>query len=130
MASMIAELRIEFPLECRKITKPINNIYEYFDHYDVNIQGSTFIFELLSMIAKQNEGDTNSAQQFATQWMENHSEGFPDIDLEDEALFSIEEKEKNSSGFLKDVLELLKGFQAHPVASSERPVGACPLLDT
>ncbi|MCJ1434421.1 hypothetical protein MMC27_003789 [Xylographa pallens] len=118
LASMIAELRVKFPLECRKIALPVNNIYEYFDHYDVNIQGSAFIFRLLFMIAEQNEGNTKNAQQFATQWMENHSEGFPDIDLNDEDLFSIEEKEKYSSTFLKDVLELLKGFQACPVTSS------------
>ncbi|MCJ1285272.1 hypothetical protein MMC26_004612 [Xylographa opegraphella] len=124
LASIIADLRIKFPLECQKITIPVNNIYEYFDHYDVNLQGSAFIAELLRRIAEQNEGTTKSAQQFATQWMKDHSEGFPDIDLEDEDLFSAEEKEKYSFDFLKDVLELLKGLQARPVASFERTIGA------
>ncbi|MCJ1384909.1 hypothetical protein MMC17_008027 [Xylographa soralifera] len=120
LVAMIAELRFKFPQECKKITSPVNNIYEYFDHYDVNIQGSTFIVKLLSMIAEQNEENAKSAQQFATQWMESHSEGFPDIDLDDENLFSAEEKEQYSYNYLKEVLELLKGFQARSAASSER----------
>ena len=130
LAAMIAELRIKFPLECKKITLPVNNIYEYFDHYDVNIQGSAFIFQLLALIAQENKVNTRTAQQFATKWMEDHTEGFPDINLDDEGLLSIEDKERYSSCFLEDVLEFLKGFQTRSVVSSERTIGAYRLLRT
>ncbi|MCJ1393676.1 hypothetical protein MMC18_006552 [Xylographa bjoerkii] len=122
LVSMIAELRVKFPQECKKITLPVNNIYEYFDHYDVNIQGSAFIVRLLDQIAKENEKNTKTAQDFATRWMGSHSEGFPDIDLDNEDLFSTEEKEHYNYNFLKDVLELLKSFQAGSAASSEQTI--------
>ncbi|MCJ1404430.1 hypothetical protein MMC11_007655 [Xylographa trunciseda] len=120
LASMIAELRVKFPQECRKITLPVNNIYEYFDHYDVNIQGSTFIVRLLVEIATENEKQKQLAREFATKWMGSHIEGFPDIDLDDEDLFSIEEKERYNPNFLQDILQMLKGFQASSEQTTKR----------
>ena len=120
---MVADLRIKFPEECKKITLPVHNIYEYFDHYDVNMQGSTFIVKVLDQIAEQNEVYRRNAEDFARHWMQSHNEGFPDIDLDKEDVFSKEEKEQYNCDFLNDVLNLLKNLQTGSTASLEHTTG-------
>ncbi|MCJ1476149.1 mucin 17, cell surface associated [Lambiella insularis] len=109
--AIILDLRSRFPEECNKIAAPINNIYDYFDQHDVHMHGTTFVIYVLNQMANENERRMKHIQDFATHWMENHIDGFPDLLLLSLDVFTADEKEKYNERFLYNTLELLRAFQ-------------------
>lgn len=100
--AMVSKLQREHSEACKAIAAPINNIYDYFDHYDVQLHGTAIIHAVLSAIAVQNSSAAMRVQEFTEYWKNRNFERFNEIIADSQDLFTVEEKTKYDEGFLKD----------------------------
>ncbi|MCJ1249628.1 hypothetical protein MMC30_006854 [Trapelia coarctata] len=114
MQSMVSSLRAEFPKECREISGPIRNIYDYFDHQDVHMHGLNFIQSVLNQIVGENEERARNLENFAQRWMELNVNRFRNIEADTQEIFDETEKTQHHQRFLHDALELLKAYRLNP----------------
>ena len=121
--SMVSRLRNKYPQESKKITVPINNIYEYFDHRDVHLHGTNFILSMLSHIGVENVERATRVELFAQHWMNNNIDRFCSINQGTQELFNADEKEQHHESFLQDALERLKTYRANPPAIAQAFLG-------
>ena len=121
--SMVSRLRKKYPQESRKITLPVNNIYEYFDHRDVHLHGTNFILSVLGHIGAANAERATRVELFARHWVNNNIDRFCSINQATQELFNANEKEQHHESFLQDVLERLKTFRADPPAIAQAFLG-------
>lgn len=119
MHSYVARLRQEFPIECKEISAPITNIYDYFDHQDLHMQGSAFLQAVLDQIAAENEERACNLEIFAQRWMEANFDRFSSIVADTEEIFNEAEKNQHHPRFLRDALKLLKGYRLNPPAKKQ-----------
>lgn len=105
---MIADLREKYPQQCKAISAPVTNIYQYFDHYDVMLKGQGFLYAVLAEIALSNAIRATNVQHFAEQWRCTHLERFLSIGPETQDIFEDEEKKLHKGDFLKDALVQLQ----------------------
>lgn len=117
---MIANLWEKYPLQCKAISAPVTNIYQYFDHYDVMLKGQGFLYAVLVEIALSNAIRATKIQQFAEHWRSTHTEQFLSISPETQEIFTDEEKELYPEDFLKDAFTQLQCLRvATPVKESQ-----------
>ena len=121
--SMVSKLQRDYPTACRAITAPISNIYEYFDHHDVQLHGTSIISTVLNNIALQNSLRAKSVQAFADDWKKSHSDLFHGITGDTKELFTMEDEEAHDEEFLKDALNYLKQLKllVTPVQTNALP---------
>ena len=105
---MIGQLRREYPRECRQIKAPINNIYDYFDHYDVQLHGTGIIHAVLMGIANHNANRAQYVLTFAESWRRFCVDQFLAITPDTQNLFHPEDVEIYGHDFLEDALAYLK----------------------
>ena len=105
---MISRLRREYPQECRLITAPIKNLFDYFDHYDVQLHGTGIIHAVLLGIATHNARRESNIATFAESWKHCCGDKFWAITPETEDLFTSQDVEKYGSDFLDDAIVYLK----------------------
>ena len=123
MHSMVASLRGEFPKECKEISFPITNIYDYFDHQDVHMHGYNFVQSVINQIARENEERTRNLEHFAQRWMAMHVSRFRSINSDTQEIFDDIEKTQYHKCFLQDTLELLKTYKSNPPTLPQRSLG-------
>ena len=118
--AMIADLREKYPQQCKAISAPVMNIYQYFDHYDVMLKGQGFLYAVLLEIAVSNAIRAAKVHQFAEQWRFTHLEQFLSIGPQTQDVFTAEDKELHEEEFLKDVFTQLQSLRmAMPVKGSQ-----------
>lgn len=100
--SMVATLRRQFPQQCRAITAPIVNIYQWFDPYDAHRHGSAFLHSVLVAIAFQNTTRAKQVQEFADHWRIAHPTHFDTIASQSLEVFTDMEIEEYGYDFLAD----------------------------
>ena len=105
---MIARLRREYPQACRQIMAPIKNIYDYFDHYDVQLNGTGIIHAVLTGIAILNANRAQYVHTFAESWRRCRLDQFWAITPDTQNLFQPEDVEVYGDDFLEDALAYLK----------------------
>lgn len=105
---MIADLWAKYPQQCKAISAPVTNIYQYFDHYDVMLKGQGFLYAVLVEIALSNATRVTKVQQFAEQWRSTHPDQFLRINPETQDAFTDQEKELHKEDFLKDAFAQLQ----------------------
>ena len=105
---VICRLRREYPRECRLITTPIKNMFDYFDHYDVQLHGTGIIHAVLMGIATHNARRADNVITFAESWKHFCGEKFWAITPETQDLFTTEDVERYGDDFLDDALAYLK----------------------
>ncbi len=66
--NMSARLERDFPTQCKAITLPIVNIYEYFDHYDCHILGTGFLHKVLENINFRNFTSSRRVKELVDRW--------------------------------------------------------------
>ena len=111
---MALRLQSQFPSECRAIQCPTDcpiDVYCYFDHYDVYIQGSSYLHEVLSSIAFRNLAQLHRILEFVDSFKSSQVERFNDIYPDTQDLFTEEEKSIHSQEFLEDALIRLKALK-------------------
>lgn len=123
MHALVASLRGEFPNECKQISAPIRNIYDYFDHQDVHMHGLVFIQTVLCQIAAENAERASKIEKFAQRWMEVNIDRFSSVELETQEIYDETEKAQYHDRFLQDALELLKAYKVNPPASKQSSSG-------
>ena len=106
--AMVAILQQRYPQVCRNITAPVPNIYEYFDHYDVQLHGSGIIHLVLNKIAESNASRETRILSFMEYWKHQNSESFLGLTQDTKELFTKEEHEQYGDDFLQEALEQLK----------------------
>lgn len=117
---MIADLRRKYPQQCKAISAPVTNIYQYFDHYDVMLKGQGFLYAVLAEIALSNAIRATNVQHFAEQWRSTHLERFLSIGPETQDIFEDEDKKLHKEDFLKDALVRLQCLRVDwPVQRSQ-----------
>ncbi|KAL9116997.1 MAG: hypothetical protein Q9187_006471, partial [Circinaria calcarea] len=109
--AMVSKLQQQHPEACKTIAAPINNIYDYFDHYDVQLHGTAIIHAVLSTIAVQNSSTAMRVQQFTEDWKNRNFERFNEITADSQDLFTVEEKETYDEEFLKDAAVYLQNLR-------------------
>ncbi|KAA6413897.1 MAG: hypothetical protein FRX48_02259 [Lasallia pustulata] len=130
---MIADLWKKYPQQCKAISAPVTNIYQYFDHYDVMLKGQGFLYAVLLEIAVSNAIRAAKVHQFAANWRFSHLERFLSIGPQTQDVFTDEEKELYEEDFLKDVFTQLQSLRvAIPVKGSQHleSTSGSPVLDT
>jgi len=101
-------LRQKFLLQCNAVTAPIDNLYQYFDHYDLHVQGAEFIYAVLVEIALENSTRGKQVLDFAGRWKTENFEEFHNLTALTSNLFTEEEKQVYDEDFLNDALAELK----------------------
>ncbi|MCJ1355533.1 MAG: hypothetical protein MMC33_005525 [Icmadophila ericetorum] len=112
--AMTERLRKQYPQECQAITTPIHNIYEYFDHYDVQVHGTCIIHAVLIKIAMQNVSTASYAQMlqgFVTKWIDVNFDSFVKEKFEIEQLFSPDDRDQHGEDFLQDALGHIRSMR-------------------
>ena len=72
LESMSARLAQDFPLCCKRITLPIMDIYEYFDHYDCHVRGTGFLHKVLENIVFRSFTRLQHIQAVVSRWREGN----------------------------------------------------------
>ena len=111
--ALVSILQQRYPQACKNMTAPIPNIYEYFDHYDVQLHGSGIIHAVLNKIAEYNESRGMHVLSFTEQWKNKNVDHFLNITHQDtREIFTEEEHEQYGDDFLEDALERLKALRS------------------
>ena len=108
MVTLVANLRRQFPLECRNLTLPIVNIYDYFDHYDVHLHGSGMIVSVLNQIGTENLARIAQVERFCEDWKSANSQRFDSIAEETQEIFNTDENTLYNAELLQDAFMSLK----------------------
>ncbi|KAI9873799.1 MAG: Protein phosphatase PP2A regulatory subunit B [Pleopsidium flavum] len=124
-------LRRRFPLQCHTVTAPIDNLYEYFDHYDLHIQGAEFIYAVLVKIALENSTRAKQILDFAGRWKTENFEKFHILNVLTSDLFTEEQKQSHDEEFLSDALAELKklrdAFSSDYMGGTSGPTAVTPV---
>lgn len=109
MESKIAELRTKFPDECKAITSPVANLYDYFDHYDQELHGAMFLRAVLEEICGRNLMRNQAIFDFTQDWMRVNSTNVQCIlGLGLDSAFTADDIEVYGKDFLQDALRELQ----------------------
>ncbi|KAL8657242.1 MAG: hypothetical protein Q9226_002118 [Calogaya cf. arnoldii] len=109
MESKIAELRANFPDQCKAITSPVTNLYDYFDHYDQQFHGEMFLGTVLAEIYNRNLMRKQDILNFTQEWIHLNHTNLPYIFGRSlDTAFTPDDVEKHGKEFLQDVLEDLQ----------------------
>ena len=106
--ALVESLQEQFPQVCKNITAPIQNIYEYFDHYDVQLHGTGIVHSVLNKIAESNATRGMRILSFTEYWKNAHSRRFYNINEHTRELFTEEEFKEYGKDFLQDAFIRLK----------------------
>ncbi|KAL8993087.1 MAG: hypothetical protein Q9169_006611 [Polycauliona sp. 2 TL-2023] len=105
LESKIAELRAKFPDQCRSITSPVANLYDYFDRYDQELHGAMFLRAVLEEIFGRNLLQKSAVFAFTQQWLRLNSTNFHNIlSLGLDSAFTADDREYYGDEFLQDAL--------------------------
>ena len=108
---MVANLESTFPMQCRAITAPIINIYDYFDLYDAHRHGYLFLESVLGTIAAHNFERAHRFQSFVEQVKQNNPGLFEGILSGPLAVFSDADVERYGWEFLTEAFSLLRSLR-------------------
>lgn len=109
MESKITDLYTKFPDECKAITSPVANLYDYFDHYDQELHGAMFLRAVLEEICGRNLMRNQAILNFTQQWTRLNSTNVPYIfSLGLDTAFTADDIEHYGKDFLQDALRELQ----------------------
>ena len=109
LEAKIEDLRDRFPEQCKAITPPVGDIYDYFDGYDQELQGAMFLRAVLEEICGRNLRQKQDILNFTQQWTQLNSTNIPRIlSLGLDSAFTADDKEVYGEEFLQDALEELQ----------------------
>ncbi|KAL8833304.1 MAG: hypothetical protein Q9176_008036 [Flavoplaca citrina] len=107
--AIIEDLRVRFPNQCKAITSPVGDIYDYFDGYDQWLQGGMFLRAVLEEICGRNLRQKQDIFDFTQQWTHLNSTNIPWIlSLDLDSAFTADDKEVYGQEFLQEALEELQ----------------------
>lgn len=116
MITMALRLQEKCPEICKTVVGPIQpqQVYDYFDHYDAEIQGFSFLIMVLERIALFNRNYVCNVEDFVTRWRATNAEAIPMIEVEHEVehLFTEEDIEEHGVDFLSDAMIRIKNVRA------------------
>ena len=114
--TMALRLQEKFPEICKAVVSPFQpqQVYDYFDHYDAEIQGFSFLIMVLERIALFNRNYVYNVKDFVTRWQATNAEAFPIIEVEHEVehLFTEEDIEEYGVDFLSEAMIRIKNMRA------------------
>ena len=114
--TMALRLQEKFPHICKTVVGPIQpqQVYEYFDHYDAELQGFSFLTMVLERIAEFNRNYACNIENFVTSWMATNTEAFPMIGPEHgvKDLFTEEDIGDYGVDFLSDAMVRIKNMRS------------------
>lgn len=116
---MVANLQQKFPLQCKAITAPITDIYQYFDHYDAHRHGYAFLTSVLVSIAYFNERRAERVQEFAQLWTKHNAALFDTILSRNQNIFTELEVTEHGDDFLSDVFIELQRLRMNMASQSK-----------
>ncbi|MCJ1308735.1 hypothetical protein MMC25_002389 [Agyrium rufum] len=108
MHALAHKLRTDFPEACKSITSPVENIYDYFDHYDVHLHGTGVIHSVLGAVREFNLSAARLVDSFASQWKVRWPSRFAHIAPDTTGLFTEQEIQNYGEEFMQDVVKHLK----------------------
>ena len=115
MKLMAFRLQEKFPEICKTIVGPIQpqQVYEYFDHNDADLQGFSFLITVLERIALFNRNYVCNVEDFVKRWMATNAGAFPLIEANHkvEHLFKEEDIEEYGAAFLSDAMLRIKNMR-------------------
>ncbi|KAL9036588.1 MAG: hypothetical protein Q9180_004219, partial [Flavoplaca navasiana] len=107
--AIIEDLRARFPNQCKAITPPVGDIYDYFDGYDQWLQGGMFLRAVLEEICGRNLRQKQDIFDFTQQWTHLNSTNIPWVlSLDLDSAFTADDKEVYGEEFLQEALEELR----------------------
>ncbi len=116
----VSNLRRVYPLQCKAVKAPIDNLYQYFDHYDLYVQNADFIQVVLQQIALENKLKTIEVLKFVGKWKFENLERFNNLSSFTLDLFTEQDKRSFDKDFLDEALVELKLLrETCPVPASE-----------
>lgn len=116
---MVANLQQKFPLQCKAITAPITDIYQYFDHYDTHRHGYAFLTSVLVTIAYFNSRRAKRVQDFAQQWAKDNTALFDTVLSQHQKFFTKLEVTEHGDEFLSDVFVELQRLRMNMASQSK-----------
>lgn len=123
---MVAKLQSTFPQQCKAITAPITNIYDYFDPYDTHRHGYRFLESVLGTIAHHNFIRAGRVQSFAEQWINANPYLFEGIMSMTQGDFTEAEHHTYGCDFLGEAFCLIQGLRMNrPAARKSRSPFSC-----
>ncbi|KAL8790619.1 MAG: hypothetical protein Q9213_000466 [Squamulea squamosa] len=108
MESKISDLEAKFPDQCKTLTSPIANLYDYFDQYDQELHGAVFLRAVLEEICVRNLVRKQGILDFTFQWIELNPIAFPHILSLGLDAFTVDDVETFGEDFLQDALSDLQ----------------------
>jgi hypothetical protein len=114
---MVAKLQRMFPLQCRAITAPITNIYDYFDPYDTHRHGYRFLESVLGTIAAHNFRRAQRVQSFVQQWKRDNQDLYDGILSRTQDVFTDAEVNEYGCEFLGEAFSLLQSLRMNQRAA-------------
>jgi hypothetical protein len=108
---MVARLQSMFPQQCKAITAPITNIYDYFDLYDAHRHGSCFLESVLGTIAAHNFRRAQMVQNFVGHWRQDNPRLYETILSRTLDVFSDADVKHYGCEFLGEAFSLLQSHR-------------------
>lgn len=104
-----SQYRLTWPAECKKIDNRAE-LRDYFDEYDIHMQGPEFLVAVLRILARQNQESKKDIEDFAFGWIQANPAKFQEMtdDAGLAAIFSGNEQAGYDQSFLIDALEVIK----------------------
>ena len=118
-----SNLRKNFPNHCKLVIAPVDNLYQYFDHWDLHMHGTDFIYAVLVELALENSTRAQAVLSFATYWKAQNSEIFHSPIPFTLDLFREETIYNCGVDFLNDVLTELAKLREVLTPPGTPPIG-------
>ena len=106
--AMATSLEAKFPQECRKVCLPILNLYDYFDHYDLQLHGPQFLLRVLELIVDRNVMRWRNIFEFADEICHLGLANLTRVVRDGMKSFTKDQVDCLGADFLRDALEELE----------------------
>ncbi|KAL8870487.1 MAG: hypothetical protein Q9174_003482 [Haloplaca sp. 1 TL-2023] len=111
MESMVTDLQAKFPVECKEIIAAPESLSDYFDAYDRELHGVSFLTSVLKAIAFRNQARRASVTNVAREWLQLNPMAFGQMLGYELNAFTDDDMESFGADFLQEVLEVLQGWK-------------------
>ena len=110
--AFVEGLRKEFPEKCKELRDVLGDpqdIYEYFDDFDISIHGLDYLNTVINQIVWQNVSRIRDLEKFIEDWKTKNRKQFWDLSPESTIteVFDAKILETNDATWLSDALERL-----------------------
>lgn len=102
ITELLVNLQKRFPRDCRRVTLPILDIFNYFDHQDTHIHGFGVCEHVLRKLGTENEERWTTILPKAKSWALENVQRFDLLEPNEDVTFSKGEVAMYNPAFLDD----------------------------